>query len=87
MKHHLSCLWDIDSNTIFFFEEVDIFVYNLQQNNFLLQKDEKKLGNGEKFYKSYNDSESVFSLGSSNEKKKNELYLFFIQKWNNPICP
>lgn len=55
---------------LFFFEEVDIFVYNLQQNNFLLQKDEKELGNGEKFYKSYNDSESVFSLGSSNEKKR-----------------
>lgn len=87
MKHQLSCLWDIDSNNLFF-EDVDIFVYNLQQNNFLLQKDEKKLGNGEKFYKSFNDSESVFSLGSSNEKKKkNELYLFFIQKWNKPICP
>lgn len=70
MKHHLSCLWDIDSNTIFFFEEVDIFVYNPQQNNFLLQKDKKKWGNGGKFYKSFNDFESVFSLGSSNEKKR-----------------
>lgn len=71
---------------LFFEEEVDIFVYNLQPNNFLLQKDEKKLGNGENFCKSFNDSESVFSLGSSNEKKK-KLYLFFIQKWNKPICP
>lgn len=61
----------------FFFEDVDIFVYNLQQNNFLLQKDEKKLGNGEKFYKSYNDSESVFSLGSSNEKKEWVVLIFY----------
>lgn len=87
MKHHLSCLWDIDSNTIFFFEEVDIFVYNLQQNNFILQKDKKKWVNGEKFYKSFNDSESVYRLGSSNEKKRMSCTYFLYKNEISQFAP
>lgn len=86
MKHHLSCLWDIDSNTIFFFWRSRYICVQSSTKQFPSSKRQKKLGNGEKNYKSFNDSESVFSLGSSNEKKE-KLYLFFIQKGNKPICP
>lgn len=71
----------------FFFEEVDIFVYNLQQNNFLLQKDKKKWGNGEKIYKSFNDSESVFSSGSSNEKKRMSCTYFLYKNEISQFAP